>query len=382
VGRAQYHRYRYFGDANAASKAASPRLKGGKQAPSEPASIHVVHCALPTAADVAGLSREDAVGALAKAFAASFREMAGSGRLTLRLAPPATGHGPDSNAFAAASLPSVTAEALACAFSLAAPSFSLTAAPEVAAAAGQDQRGFTVELCVEDAPQAFAAAVKEVQRAALAQEWARLCREVHRQEELYDSDAAGIEASERCAASAKAVVDRSAEAWAARSSEVTELRNMVRSLGPASNSTHEARDEQASALAALARSTDAQETARATLQAARERLIEVRQKEPTRKCAGASLRVHACSATNKTPQWLCKLLLLVRSSCLRVLICAILSAGAGGALHGARHRDGGGRPSSPRRGGGRRSGTLPESCPSRRFRGCAGRQRGGKRGRG
>ena len=241
---------------------------------------------LPTATDVSTHSRADAVSVLAKAFAAVFKEVAGSGRRTLlRLAPPSPVPQDDArNAFSGANLPSVTADAIALACKLVSPCFANGKVPvEVsepeAAAAENGHMNLAVELCVDGANQhlAFAAALKEVQRAALAREYEVQWREAQRQDELCLAEEKGAGVYERAAEAAKAVVEKSEAAWEARQSEVTELRNFVRNLARTTDaSDQQARDEQATAVAALARSTDGQETARATLEAAREKLIEVK----------------------------------------------------------------------------------------------------------
>ena len=241
---------------------------------------------LPTATDVSTHSRADAVSVLAKAFAAVFKEVAGSGRRTLlRLAPPSPAPQDDArNAFSGANLPSVTADAIALACKLVSPCFANGKVPvEVsepeAAAAENGHMNLAVELCVDGANQhlAFAAALKEVQRAALAREYEVQWREAQRQDELCLAEEKGAGVYERAAEAAKAVVEKSEAAWEARQSEVTELRNFVRNLARTTDaSDQQARDEQATAVAALARSTDGQETARATLEAAREKLIEVK----------------------------------------------------------------------------------------------------------
>lgn len=245
----------------------------------------MVHCALPTATDVAAYSRADAVSVLAKAFAASFKEVAGSGRRTLlRQAPPTPAPRDDPrNAFSAANLPGVTADAIHLACKLVAPSFAagkvpVEASDSTAAAVEGGHMNLAFELCVDGSTQhlAFVAAMKEVQRAALAREHNIRKHEAQRQDQLYSAEEEGAVVYERAAESAKAVVDKSEAAWEAKQSEVTELRKFVHNLARTTDaSNQQARDEQATAVAALARSTDSQETARATLEAAREKLIEV-----------------------------------------------------------------------------------------------------------
>lgn len=246
---------------------------------------------LPTATDVSTQSCADAVNTLAKAFAAVFKEVAGSGRRTLlRLAPPTPAPQDDArNAFSAASLPRVTADAINLACKLIAPSFAngkvpVEASELDAAAAENGHMNLAVELCVDGTNQhlAFAAALKEVQRAALAREYEVQWHEAQRQDERCLAEEKGAGVYERAAEAAKAVVEKSEAAWEARQSEVTELRNFVRHLARTTDaSNQQARDEQATAVAALARSTDGLETARATLEAAREKLIEVK---PGQRC--------------------------------------------------------------------------------------------------